>query len=118
MTAVNPNDAWRKPKSRTNTGWTNGDGTPSRQAPQVAPTTGVPGEIMTRETAAAWQQVIPKLETVQDVRKELTVLYALSKSGMVDVNNTSKMANMLAIAARMIETSDIEKRLEALEGKR
>jgi|GEM_PF-3166064 len=117
----NSNQNWGKAPQPKQGGWgkTPPNSEPANAPPQAAsvPVTGEAGEVMTVDKARAWQQVIPKLETLQDVKKELAVLYALSKSGCVDVNSTSKMANMLAITARIIETSDIEKRLDALEGK-
>lgn len=55
------------------------------------------------------------LNTADDARRELARLYREAKSGGRDVSEASKLANMLAILARMIETGDLEARIEALE---
>jgi hypothetical protein len=53
-----------------------------------------------------------KLATSQDVCRELARLYREGKAGQREVTD---MANVLQILGRLIETSDLEKRLEALE---
>lgn len=58
-----------------------------------------------------------KLATSQDVCRELARLYRDGKSGQREVADVSRLANVLQILGRLIETSDIEKRLELLEGK-
>lgn len=55
------------------------------------------------------------LNTAEDARRELARLYREAKTGGRDVSEASKLANMLAILARMIETGDLEARIEALE---
>lgn len=86
---------------------------PASQAPSSEPATA-----LTFESAKGWQAETPKLETAQDVKSELGVLYALSKRGVVDVGDASKLANMLAIISRIIATSELEQRIEALEAQR
>lgn len=56
-----------------------------------------------------------KLTSVDDVKAELARLYREGKSGRRDVAAVSRLANVLAIMARLIEGADFEKRLEALE---
>jgi hypothetical protein len=58
-----------------------------------------------------------KLATSQDVCRELARLYRDGKSGQREVADVSRLANVLQILGRLIETSDIEKRLELLESK-
>ena len=58
-----------------------------------------------------------KLATSQDVCRELARLYREGKSGQREVTDVSRLANVLQILGRLIETSDLEKRLDALEGK-
>ena len=57
------------------------------------------------------------LDTAERVRVELARLYREARAGAVEVGDASKLANMLHILARLIETSDLEKRLEKLEAK-
>lgn len=56
-----------------------------------------------------------KLQTIDDVRAEMARLYREGKAGTRDVAEVSKLANVLALLGRMIEGSDIEKRLAELE---
>ena len=56
-----------------------------------------------------------KLATSQDVCRELARLYREGKAGQREVTDVSRLANVLQILGRLIETSDLEKRLEALE---
>ncbi len=57
----------------------------------------------------------PKLETASDIAKELGSLYQRFARSACDVNDASKLANILSILNRILETSDLEKRIEALE---
>jgi hypothetical protein len=58
-----------------------------------------------------------KLSTATDVVRELARLYRSGKSGEIPVADVSRLANVLQIIGRLIETSEVELRLEALEGK-
>lgn len=55
------------------------------------------------------------LRSAQDVRRELAKIYRDGKSGRRDVSDVSKLANILQILGRMIETGDWEARIEKLE---
>lgn len=55
------------------------------------------------------------LATIEDVRRELARLYREGKSGRRDVADVSRLANVLQILGRMIESSDLEARIAALE---
>lgn len=57
-----------------------------------------------------------KLNSIDDVRAEMSRLYREGKAGQRDVQDVSRLANVLALLARMIEGSDLEKRIAALEG--
>lgn len=59
-----------------------------------------------------------KLNTVADVQRELAKLYRLARSKHMDTSEASKLANILVMIARIMETSDLEARLAALEGAR
>ncbi|HEX8373586.1 MAG TPA: hypothetical protein VF606_00215 [Geminicoccaceae bacterium] len=49
------------------------------------------------------------------VRRELARLYREARAGELDVAAASRLANVLQILGRMIEGSEIEARVEALE---
>jgi predicted transcriptional regulator len=55
------------------------------------------------------------LSEARHVRAELAKLYREARQGKVDVTDASKLANMLQILYRIIEGSDLEKRLEEIE---
>lgn len=57
-----------------------------------------------------------KLSTADDVRRELARLYRDGKSGSRDVGDVSRLANVLQILSRCIETGDLERRINELEG--
>ena len=56
-----------------------------------------------------------RLLTINDVKKELARLYRESRAGKVETQDASRLANMLSILGRLIEGSDLEARLDALE---
>ena len=56
-----------------------------------------------------------KLETARDVRRELAAIYRQGKDGRLPVDTASKLGNLLAILCRMLETSDLERRVEMIE---
>ncbi len=59
-----------------------------------------------------------KLDTMQDVRREMAKAYRESRSGVVEIVDGTKLVWMLQAIGRVIETSDLEKRLEILEAKK
>jgi hypothetical protein len=56
-----------------------------------------------------------KLATADDVRKELGRIYREGKAGMRDIGDVSRLANVLQILNRCIETGDFEGRILKLE---
>lgn len=56
-----------------------------------------------------------KLDTMQDIRREMAKLYRESRSGMLEVQEATKLTWCLQAIGRVIEGSDLEKRIEALE---
>lgn len=56
-----------------------------------------------------------RLKNIDDVCKELGRLYREARAGLVEVQDASRLANMLQILARCIEGGELERRLEALE---
>jgi hypothetical protein len=56
-----------------------------------------------------------KLTTVREVQAQLARLYREARGGVIDVQDASRLANILAILGRMMADSDLEARIEALE---
>nr|WP_319249471.1 hypothetical protein [uncultured Celeribacter sp.] len=56
-----------------------------------------------------------KLDSVTDARKEMVKLYREARAGKIDVQDASRLANILMLIGRMIEGSNFERRLEGLE---
>lgn len=65
--------------------------------------------------AAPPRRVRCKLDTIDDVKAELARLYRSAKGGEIETQDASRLANMLSIHSRLIEGSDLEKRLSELE---
>jgi signal transduction protein with GAF and PtsI domain len=59
-----------------------------------------------------------KLDTMQDVRREMAKVYREARSGVVEVVDGTKLVWMLQAVGKVIEGSDLEKRIEVLEGKK
>lgn len=59
----------------------------------------------------------PRLDSLGKVRRELAVIYFEGKHGKRDVLDASRLGNLLAVIARVLEGSELERRLEALERK-
>lgn len=58
-----------------------------------------------------------KLDTLQDVKREMAKVYRESRSEMIDTAAATKLVWMLQAVSKVIEGSDLEKRIEALEKK-
>lgn len=58
---------------------------------------------------------IGRINTAAGVRKELAKLYKEARSGQVPVADASRLGALLAALARIIEQSDLECRVRALE---
>jgi hypothetical protein len=56
-----------------------------------------------------------KLENLQDCRREMAKVYRESRSQLIDVGDASKFVFMLGAVGKLIESSDVEQRLELLE---
>ena len=72
----------------------------------------------TRTTAsngAAPPRLRLPLASAGDVARELARLYRQARAGQMEVQDSSRLANILQILARVLETSDLEARIEALE---
>lgn len=58
-----------------------------------------------------------KLASATDVSRELAKLYREARSGGIKVEDASRLANILAILSRILTDSELEARIEALEGR-
>lgn len=56
-----------------------------------------------------------KLETAAHCRREVARLYREARRGELKPETASKLAYLVDLISRMIERSDLEKRIEALE---
>jgi hypothetical protein len=56
-----------------------------------------------------------KLDTLQDVKREMAKIYREARSGLIDNQDATKQVWMLAAIGKVIVDYDIEKRIEALE---
>lgn len=63
------------------------------------------------------RRIRARLDTVSDARREVAKLYRMAREGEIEISDASKLANILALLARMVEGSDLEARLEALEAR-
>jgi hypothetical protein len=55
------------------------------------------------------------IKTIEDVRRELSKVYREARANLLDISDASKLANILSLAGRVIEGSNIEARIKALE---
>jgi hypothetical protein len=76
----------------------------------------IPDDIDELQEAPRPLVVRVKLTSVQDVQKELSKLYRLARAKKLDTSEASKLANILMLIARIMETSDLEERIARLEG--
>jgi hypothetical protein len=56
-----------------------------------------------------------RLDSLTRVRFELTRIYREARDGKRDVSDASKLAHILVAIGRILEGSDLEKRIAALE---
>ena len=58
-----------------------------------------------------------KLDSLQDVRREMAKVYRESRSGLIDAQDATKQVWMLKAIGEVIAAHEIEKRIEALENR-
>jgi len=56
------------------------------------------------------------LKTIDDVRVEMAKVYRDMRAGRMDTADGTKLAYVLGQIGKLIESGELEKRLEALEG--
>lgn len=58
-----------------------------------------------------------QLNSMADIKREMSKVYREARSGIVEISDGSKLVYMLGLVGRVIEGSDLEARVEALEGR-
>lgn len=71
----------------------------------------IEGEVIPAEPTA--KQI--KLVTVMDCKREMARVYRDSRQGRIDIQDGTRLVYMLAQIGKLIEVSEFEKRIEALE---
>jgi hypothetical protein len=61
------------------------------------------------------QRYRAKLDTLQDIRREMARVYREARSGLVDVQDATKLTWCLQAVGKVIEGGELEKRIETLE---
>ena len=56
-----------------------------------------------------------KLDTAQDIRREMAKIYRETRSGLLDSAESTKLTWILASIQKVIESSDMEARMSRLE---
>lgn len=58
-----------------------------------------------------------RLDTLERVRREMARLYVEAKHGRRDVQDASRLANILGMIGRFIEGGEVERRMDELAGR-
>jgi hypothetical protein len=85
-----------------------------RQPVEIDGTTGELSDIPSQKG----QRYRAKLDTLSDIKREMAKVYREARSGTVDVQDATKLTWMLQAVGKVIEGSDLEKRIEILEDKK
>ncbi|WP_339824318.1 hypothetical protein [uncultured Parasphingorhabdus sp.] len=93
------------PENTNNGGWSTSE-TPA--LPAVVKTTPTP-------TAKKPASMRLRLETVRDCRRELKRLFIAARNEEITTQTATRLAYILDLSSRMIERSELEQRIEALE---
>ncbi len=56
-----------------------------------------------------------KLDTLQDIKREMSKLYRETRSGIIDPHDATKQIWILQALGKVIVDSDLEKRIDLLE---
>lgn len=59
-----------------------------------------------------------KLDSIADVKREMCRLYRESRSNLLDIQDCSRLVYVLKQVGELIRDSELEKRIEILEGKK
>lgn len=58
-----------------------------------------------------------KLDSLLDIKQEMSKVYREARSGVVDVQDASRLVYMLGTIGKIVEVNDFEKRISLLEEK-
>ena len=58
-----------------------------------------------------------KLDTIDDIKRELSRVYDETRDGMIEAGTGVKLAQILQIAVKIVESCELEKRIDNLENK-
>ena len=58
-----------------------------------------------------------RLKTMEDVRRYLATLINLTEAGRIDANLSGELGYLISILVRVLEGSDLERRIKILEEK-
>jgi hypothetical protein len=78
---------------------------------------GVTGEVETLPPRKG-QRYRCQLDTMTDVKREMAKVYRECRSEIIDAQTGTKLTWMLQAVAKVIETNDLEKRIEVLENQK
>lgn len=59
-----------------------------------------------------------KLDTIDDIKREMIRIYTLIERDRIDIATANKQTSILESLIKIIEISDLEKRIEALENQK
>lgn len=76
---------------------------------------GATGEVVEYSPKGKPARYRAKLDTLQDVRREMAKVYREARSGLVTSSDATKLVWVLQAVGKVIEGSDLEQRIEALE---
>lgn len=60
---------------------------------------------------------VGRLDTADRVRRELARVYKDARCRRIEAGDASKLASVLGLIVRIVETSDFERRIDALEAR-
>ncbi len=69
------------------------------------------------DTTPTEKRVRAPLRNVQEVRAQMVTVYRETRGGKLPIETASKLCFILTQIAKIMETSDLEARLMALEGR-
>jgi hypothetical protein len=58
---------------------------------------------------------VGKLDTLTRVRRQMTRLYKEARTGTLETQEATRLCFLLVSIAKLIESSDLERRIEAME---
>lgn len=78
---------------------------------------GITGEVDTLPPQKGWRYRC-KLDSLPDVKREMSKVYREARSGVIDIQDASRLVYMLQTIGKVVETSDLEQRVEHLEDRK